>query len=327
MKAVARLAALVLAACSGAGGTKPPPSVPPKPNPVVATEAIDPQACGAYAASGDGRKVQAFLEATIDLRKRVTETAEAVRSSCVLVGAKLGIPDDPARPTRELCEAVFAKDALKARSALAFKYTPGVCTVDVAAAIALATACELDPSSKTDTVAVDKITGSCSGRCTGPCEGTCVRKPDAQGACNDECRGSCRGACHGHADVEASPSCKARASVLGAVEMQCTPPALSISHDGKLAAAATTREALEAGLPELLAVRARLEAIKYAVDAWVVAANEANGSLAILGPRFRDQAACVTNQIKNAFALVGSMEGDLSVALEVTTTAAGIVGG
>jgi len=294
---------------------------------------VDPNTCGNYAVSDAGRKLKFFLEATQALETQTKETVEVVKQSCILVGNEIGMTEADYRgETKDICAQVYQrvnenlKVGLKAKAALKVKITPAVCKIDVKASAEVAAQCEGKASAD--------VGATCSGTCHGTCEGTCAGKAGTggnKGQCDGECKGTCKGDCEGHADVKASAQCKAKASVDASAKMTCTEAKVEISLDAKMvvdkAKAEATVKGLMAGLPKIFSVKARLEPLKYAVEAWVTSANELKGSARTLAMSFKDQAACISGQIAAAANMIGGIQANVSVSVEVSASASGSVGG
>jgi modification target Cys-rich repeat protein len=294
---------------------------------------VDPNTCGNYAVSDAGRKLKNFLIATQDLQKVTQETVEVVKTSCKMMGNELGMSEaEYTGETKDICAKVWQKYdenfkvALKSKAALKIKYKPAVCRVNVEAQAKAAAECEAK--------ATADVKATCSGTCRGTCEGTCAGKAGTGGSggqCNGQCNGTCKGECEGHADVNASAQCKASASVKASMDVQCTEPELDITLDAKLAVDKSKAEmvirALKAGVPKLLSVKARLEPLKYAVEAWVASANELKGSARTIAMSFKDQATCISGQIAAAANMIGSIQMNVSVSVEVSASASGSIGG
>jgi hypothetical protein len=294
---------------------------------------VDPNTCGNYAASDAGRRLKDFLIATQNLHTTTEETVKVVKQSCITIGTEIGMTEADFRgETKDICAAVYQrvddnlKVAFKAKAGLKVKYKPAVCRVNVDATAKAAAECEGKASAD--------IGATCSGVCKGQCDGTCAGKAGTGGSggdCNGECKGTCRGDCEGHANVDASAQCKASASVKASVDMQCTEPELDISADAKLVVdkskAEMTINGLKAGLPQILSVKARLEPLKYAVEAWASAARELKDAGPMLAKSFKDQARCISGQIAAAAQMIGAIEANVSVSVEVSASASGTVGG
>ncbi len=327
------VAASALAACPGGKGLPGAPKVPgsdkiPPGMPGGGDAALDPSACGGYSTTDAGRKLHAFFEATQNLEKAATETAEVVKQSCIIMGNELGMTEaDYKGETKDICAAVYGKIddgikvGLKSKAALKIKYKLPVCKVDANASINAAAKCEGSASAS--------VKAQCSGTCDGTCDGTCATKGSG-GKCAGKCDGSCKGKCDGYADVDASGECKASAEVKAAVDVQCTEPSVTIDLDAKLvvdkAKAEATVKALKAGLPKILSVRSRLVPLKHAVEGWAKSAAELKGSAMKLASDFKDQASCISGQIYAAAKMTAGIEANISVSVEVSASASGTIG-
>lgn len=294
---------------------------------------VDPNTCGNYAGSEAGARLKNFLEAIVEMQRSTEETVKVVKQSCVIIGTEIGmIPADLEGETNEVCAKVYGKIdemkkvAFKGKLALKAKYKPAVCTVDVQASAKAAAECEGKASAD--------VKASCDGTCRGKCNGTCSGKAGTggnAGDCNGVCKGTCEGKCEGKADIQASGQCKADASVKASVDMQCTEAELDLSLDAKLvvdkAQAEKLVKGLEAGLPKIFSVKARLEPMKYAAANLVAAAAD----LKDMGPKFvnsfKDQAMCISGQVAAAVKAAGSIQANVSVSVEVSASASGSIGG
>ena len=335
-------ALVALVALTGCPKGKLPGGLPDKPNVpgsdkvpggLGGSSDVDPNSCGNYAVSDAGAKLKAFLTATKQLQEITGETAKVVKQSCILMGNELGMTEaDYTGETKDICAKVWGvidanmKVVIKSKAALKVKYKPAVCKVNVDVQAKAAAQCEGKASAD--------VGATCSGTCRGKCEGTCAGKAGTggnAGSCDGECKGTCRGECEGHADVKASAQCKANASIQASADMQCTEPDLDISFDAKLVVdktkAEATLKALKAGLPKLLSVKARLAPIKYAAEAWVVAAKELKDAGPKLANSFKDQALCISGQIAAVASAIANIQVNVSVSVEVSAQASGSVGG
>lgn len=294
---------------------------------------VDPNSCGNYAVSDAGRRLKDFLVATQNLQTTTEETVKVVKQSCIMIGTEIGMTEADFRgETKDICAQVYQridenmKVAFKAKAGLKVKYKPAVCKVNIDAQAKAAAECEGKASAD--------IKATCSGVCNGKCEGTCAGKAGTGGSggeCNGECKGTCHGSCEGHADVNASAQCKTSASVKASMDVQCTEPELDISADAKLVVdkskAEMTIKGLKAGLPMILSVKARLAPLKYAVQVWAESARELKDAAPMLAKSFKDQAMCISGQIAAAAKMIGSIEANVSVSVEVSASASGSIGG
>jgi modification target Cys-rich repeat protein len=300
---------------------------------------VDPNTCGNYAAMEAGARLKTFLEAIVDLQKRSEETVAIVRTSCVMMGKELGMGDadfPEGMNANDVCAKVWGayndnmKVAVKSKAAFKIVYKPAVCKINVTATAEAAAKCEGKASAD--------VGASCTGTCRGTCEGTCSGAAKAgtggsggAGQCNGECKGTCKGECEGHADVKASGQCKAHAQAEASAKMECSEPEFSASLDAKLVVdkskAEMTLKAMQAGLPKLLSISARIKPLQVAVQSTVAAAAE----LKDMGPTFvnsfKDQAMCISGQIAAAVNAATKIEANVSVSVEVSASASGSVGG
>jgi modification target Cys-rich repeat protein len=338
MRASRFLAAAVVVVLGACGG-KVPGGVPGVPGGGGSSGEVDPNTCGNYAASDAGAKLKAFLEAVADLQKQSQETVEVVKTSCKMMGKELGMGDadfPDTMETKDICAKVWGaynenlKVAVKGKAAFKIVYKPAVCKVNVQATAEAAAKCEGKASAD--------VGATCSGTCKGTCEGTCAGGAKAGGGgaagggeCNGQCKGTCKGECEGHADVKASGQCKAKAQVSASAEMKCTEPEFKATLDAKLVVdkskAEATLKALEAGLPKLLSVKARIAPLQAAVETTLSTAKE----LKDMGPKFvnsfKDQALCISGQVAAALNAATKIEANVSVSVEVSASASATAGG
>lgn len=297
---------------------------------------VDPNTCGNYAATDAGRKLKAFLEATVQLEAEVKDSENYLRDTCAMMGAELGMSSAELEGnTKEVCTMVNEairnnlQVGLKAGARLTIDYQPAVCTVNVEAAAQAAAQCE----AKAEADVAVQCSGTCTGTCEGRCNGTCKGKAgtggnsgDCNGTCEGTCEGSCSGGCTGHADVQADASCKAKAEVTANVEAECTEPELDVRFDAAVAVDPSKVEAvvraLKRGLPRILVIHAKMTGpVHAAFVTWSRTATD----LAAAGPRLvdslGDQAMCVLGQIKAAAGLLASIEVSIDVQVEVSAEA------
>ena len=298
---------------------------------------VDPNTCGNYAVSDAGRKLQNFLQATVELEERVTEVTRPLRTSCETMGRKIGMMDAEFKgETKDVCAAVYGKIrenlkvSIKSQEALVVKFKPAVCRANIDAAAEAAASCE--GKARAD------ISATCSGTCKGTCGGTCAGQCNGKnssgqcnGECNGQCSGSCSGGCDGDANVEASMECKAKASVRASIDVQCDPPQLSIDVQKPMiidsSKAEATLAALREGLPEIFSIEARLRPLKGAVTVWSASAGALASSASELAGSFKDQALCIAGQLRAAASMVGNIKAEVNVSVEVSASAHGTIGG
>jgi hypothetical protein len=301
-----------------------------------ASSKVDPDTCGNYAVSDAGRKLKAFLQATVELDKAVTETEQVVKTSCKIMGQELKMaPGDLEGETKDVCARVTTtlrddlKVSLKKQAALVVTVKPAVCTVDVDAAAQLAASCEAKASADVSVTCSGRCTGTCSGSCSGKCSGGNAGGK-CKGQCEGTCGGSCSGGCDGSADVNASAQCKAKAEVHASVDVHCTDPKVTVKLQKPLVLDATKAQlavhAIEKGMPKILSVRARLKPLGAAVKTWVQAATELSKAGRDLAGSFKDQAMCISGQIAGAAKMIGHIQASVSVSVSVSADASGSIG-
>jgi hypothetical protein len=293
---------------------------------------VDPNTCGNYAASDAGRKLKAFLEATVKLEETVKGIEVEVRTGCDAMAKELGV--DAKGETKAVCDRVFAQikedlsAGIKADARLTIDYKPAVCTVSVDAAASFAAECEASASGEVKV----ECTGTCTGTCAGECDGTCKGGSggsECNGECEGVCKGSCSGGCDGAADVQASAECEAKAEVYASAEVECTPAELNVEADASVVVDQPRTDrviaAMKAGLPQILTVEAKLRPVARAAKTWAATARALGDAGAELAKSFEDQALCISGQISAAVAAVASIEANVSVSVEVSASASGSV--
>lgn len=293
---------------------------------------VDPNTCGNYAVSDAGRKLKAFLEATVKVDTEAQRLVNVVGESCAIMGRELGMagPDLEGQP-KDVCARVYGrlnddlKVSLKAEAKLNVVYKPAVCTVDLQASARAAAQCEAKAEAD---VAV-----TCEGTCHGTCEGTCKGSAGTGGSggeCDGVCEGTCRGGCDGSAEVNASAECRAEAEVNASVDMQCTEPEFTVEVDAAAVVDASKAEkalaAMRAGFPKIFSVQARLKPFGSAVTTWAKTAGDLAASASDLAGSFKDQALCISGQIKAAFDAVARVNMSIEVSVEVSASASATAG-
>jgi hypothetical protein len=304
---------------------------------------VDPDTCGNYAANDTGRKLKAFLEATVQLDQAVKNTENYLRDSCAMMGSELGVSGEG--DTRTVCTNVanalseHMQVGLKGGAKLKIDYQPAVCTVNVDAAASAAAKCE----GKAQADVSVRCEGGCRGTCEGTCDGKCVGAAGTGGAagqCNGECQGTCRGSCsggcEGHADVQASASCEAKAEVTANVEAKCTEPEMNVTFDAKMVVDKSKIDAavraIKKGMPRILMVQAKISGpVKAAFVTWSKASADLAKSSRTLVSSLGDQAMCVSGQIAAAAGMLGGIQSSIDVqvevSVEVSASASGSAGG
>jgi hypothetical protein len=323
---VAVCAATVIALAGCPGG----PKVPGRSN------GVDPNTCGNYAASDAGRKLKAFLEATVRVDTEAQRLVNVVGESCAIMGRELGMADGELKgDPKVVCDAVFArlnddlKVSIKADAKLKVEYKPAVCTLDLKAQASATAQCEAKAEAD--------IKMTCNGVCNGTCDGTCKGSGTAgtggsggSGECNGECSGTCSGSCEGSAEVDASAECRAQAEVNASVDMQCTEPEFTVEAEASAVVDASKAEkalsAMRKGFPQIFMVQARLKPFGAAVKTWASTATSLAAAGRDLANSFKDQALCITGQIKAAADAVARVQVNVEVSVEVSASASGSAG-
>jgi hypothetical protein len=307
------------------------------------TGKVDPNTCGNYAANDAGRKLKAFLEATVQLDQAVQNTENYLRDSCAMMGSELGVSGEG--DTRTVCTNVanalseHLQVGLKGGAKLTIDYKPAVCTVNVEAAASAAAKCE----GKAEADMSVSCEGGCRGTCEGTCEGKCAGKAGTGGSagkcdgeCQGTCRGSCSGGCEGHADVKAEASCEAKAEVTANAEATCTEPEMNVSFDAKMVVDKSKVDAavraIKKGMPRILMVQAKISGpVKAAFVTWSKASTQLAGAGRDLVSSLGEQAMCVSGQISAAAGMLAGIQSSIDVqvevSVEVSASASGSAGG
>lgn len=320
---VAACAAAVVALTGCPGG----PKIPGR-----GGSGVDPNTCGNYAASDAGRKLKAFFEATVKLDTETQRVVNIIGESCAIMGRELGMAGGDLEGTpKVVCDKVFArlnddlKVSIKAEAKLNVVYKPAVCTVDLQASAQAAAQCEAKAEAD--------IAVTCNGTCNGTCEGTCKGSAGTGGSggdCNGVCEGTCRGGCDGTADVNASAECRAQAEVSASVDVKCTEPEFKVEVDAAMVVDASKADkalaAMRAGFPQIFSVQARLKPLQAATLTWAKTAGDLAGAGADLANSFKDQALCISGQIKAAFDAVARVNASIEVSVEVSASASASAG-
>jgi hypothetical protein len=296
------LATFALAAASLVAATGCPKKLPGGPNvPDVpggmsgGSSEVDPNTCGNYAVSDAGRKLHAFLAATVELQTALKETEEVEKTSCKMMGQELQMaPGDLEGTTQDVCARVFTtlRDDLKVKvttqPALVVEFKPGVCTVDANAQASAAAECE----------------GSASGSAT---TGTAGSSSSGGAA------GQCAAAAHVHASLNAT----------------CTEPQLKITLQKPAVVDVSRAElavhAMTDGLPKIFSVSARIKILSDAITQWAAAGAQLAQAGASLAQSFKDQAMCISGQLAALASAVTNVQASFSVQVHVSVEAEGSI--
>lgn len=309
------LSLVALTACPGGGV----PGLPTTGG--GSTGMVNPNTCGNYAANDAGKKLKAFLAATVALNTNVLEAEAEMKVSCGVMATELGVSAEG--DTATVCNAVAASIkehlsvGLKAGATLEVVYEPAVCTINAQAAASAAASCEGNASAE--------VGVACNGTCEGKCNGTCEGSTDAGGECNGACEGTCEGSCQGYADVDASVECRASAEVSASVEATCTEPKVEVNFAAEvvvdLPQVEKVKKALLAGLPKMLMVSAKVKSpLMGAFKTWAKSAKSLVDSSGTLYKSLGEQASCVAKQLAGAAAMIADIQASLDVQVEVSVS-------
>lgn len=197
---------------------------------------VEGRTVGVFGATEDARRVQAFLQATVDLNYAINDVHDSLVRTCRAIGDGIGVPASayvPMTPgeaqVTTTCRPVYTeiaaiiRAALPANARLEISATPVMCSVDLQLAArcnaqCTATATAQIPQCTGEVVAqcTGACAGSCSGSCNGTCNGTCTgtcSAMDAMGRCTGTCAGTCAGSCTGSCMGECRGSCSAASSI------------------------------------------------------------------------------------------------------------------
>jgi hypothetical protein len=313
-----------LLACKSLPGA---PSAPGVPGGIPSTE------CDLRSGGDVGRKLQAFLDASVTLQASVKDLTNSLRDACADFGRELGMTAGLDGDTKTVCKAVA--DQIKADMAVSLKpgakltinYKPAECRVKLDAGASAMAECE----GNANVDAGVRCEGTCQGTCKGACQGTCASKgADGQcnGQCNGQCGGSCSGTCEGHAEASGSAECKAAAEVHANMEADCTPPELQITFAANIVKDAARLErlvkAIKNKLPKILALRAKVTGpVMSAVKNYVATAKDLAAAAPKISQAFKEAAMCVSAKL----AAAANMAVEINVSVEVSVSASAEVGG
>ncbi len=246
---------LGLVDCGDAGGSI---NIPGDPTCSTTTFNVEGRTFATFGTSADGRKIDAFLQATIDINSTVNAIHDDLVTACTNIGNDLGIAPSEyvassateARVTtvcnrviREVRAVVTA--ALPTNASLTLAFAPPICRADIDIAAQCAAQCTASASATVPqcmgTVVADcagscegscagscnaACTGQCTGTCSGGCTGTCVGRcegtcsqMDSNGNCNGACTGTCTGSCSANCTGSCMGSCTA--GCMGTCTGQC----------------------------------------------------------------------------------------------------------
>lgn len=299
--------------------------------------ALKPDSCGPINGTDAGRKLYAFLNATVELDRQVTAVEKRARQACLDMGAELGLPGDQLEgDTKTVCNRVAAslrehlQGGLRAEAQMNVTYKPAVCTVDVQAAAQASAECSGSASAEAQVT----CEGTCSGTCYGQCSGTCSAKNasgECAGQCTGACQGRCEGSCQGSADVKAEAECEAAAEIRANANVECTPAQVEVAYDAAMVVDGEklerAKKAIDRGLPSLLTAAAIAKGpMAKAVATWASTVRGLYDASKDIASQFGKQALCVSGQIAAAFEAMAHIQVSLSVSVEASVSVGGACG-
>jgi hypothetical protein len=182
--------------------------------------------------------------------------------------------------------------------------------------------------------------GQCNGRCDGTCQGTC--SANCQGNCSGQCvaevSGSCSGECRGGCSVEfteprctgtvrppsASAECQASCNAELEARAECRPGHARVVIEGNVGSDAEERvgrlrQALEVGLPQVMALHAKVHRLSGAAEAMLQTGRDIPNAVQSLGAGAIQCASAAAGAIPQATASV-------SVSVEVSASVSASAG-
>lgn len=248
---------------------------------------VDARTVGNFGASADARKVQAFLQATVDLNFSINDLSTNLITVCRNIGNAIGVPTTAYVPmtageaqVTTTCRPVYTeiqsiiRAAVPTNARLTLTAQPPVCNVDLSFAARCNAQCTASATAEVPQCSgqvVAQCAGSCAGSCTGTCAGTCATMSGTQ--CAGNCAGTCTGECRGACSVASSLRCEGQWNVMtnaqcsGACDAQararatCTPGMVNVSV-AAMGGDAAARARLQTLITALQANLATFEALK-----------------------------------------------------------------
>lgn len=197
---------------------------------------VDARTVGVFGTTADARRVQAFLQATVDVNHSINEVHDSLVRTCRTIGDAIGVPASAytamtageaqvttvCRPVYTEIQAII-RAAVPTNARLDITTTPGACSVDLQLAARCNAQCTASamlevPQCSGQVVAqcMGSCAGSCTGTCMGNCNGTCMgtcSQMNAQGQCTGTCSGTCTGTCSASCTGECRGSCSVASSL------------------------------------------------------------------------------------------------------------------
>lgn len=226
--------AMAAAGCDGTDPTQ-------DPDGTVCGNSFDVEAgvVGEFGAEAAAQKVEAFLQATIDVHQASLAIEGDVRAACAGMAADLEIPAGELAPAagelavtatcRRVAEEIegIVAASLPVGLALGVTVTPAVCEVDLDLAAQCAGTCDVTVEGDAEVACAGELYGQCSGACAGSCqvEGSAACEGSCSAMCTGTCAGTCRGQCNGTCSLtDAQGNCigTCSAACSGVCEGTCT---------------------------------------------------------------------------------------------------------
>lgn len=197
---------------------------------------VEGRTVGVLGTTADAKRVEAFLQATVDLNYAINDVHDSLVRTCRQIGDGIGVPASayvPMTPgeaqVTTVCRPVYTeiasiiRAALPANARLDISATPAACTVDLQLAARCNAQCTASanvqvPQCSGQVVAQcsGACAGTCSGTCMGTCNGTCTgtcSQMDGAGRCIGTCQGTCQGTCTASCMGECRGSCSVASSL------------------------------------------------------------------------------------------------------------------
>ncbi|MEZ4391869.1 MAG: hypothetical protein R3A48_12295 [Polyangiales bacterium] len=197
---------------------------------------VEGRTVGVFGVSQDAKRVEAFLQATVDLNYAINDVHDTLVRTCRNIGTAIGVPASAyvamtpgEAEVTTVCRPVYTEissiiqAAVPMNARLEVTAQPGVCNVDLqfaaqcnarctASAMVQVPQCSGQVVAQCSGACSGACSGTCSGRCTGTCMGTCSQM-NSSGQCEGTCTGTCAGSCDAACTGECRGSCSVASSV------------------------------------------------------------------------------------------------------------------
>lgn len=197
---------------------------------------VEGRTVGTFGTSADARRIEAFLQATVDLNYAVNDVHDSLVRTCRAIGDAIQIPASAyvamtpgEAPVTTTCRPVYTeiasiiRAALPTNTTLQVDVTPAVCSVDLQLSARCNAQCTASATVQVPQCSgqvVAQCSGACAGSCTGTCNGTCngtcagtCSQTNAMGQCVGTCSGTCTGSCSAACTGECRGSCSVASSL------------------------------------------------------------------------------------------------------------------